>query len=238
MPRKKLVAYAFTFLAALGLCMYLVLPAESELRLLGLIVLMLWLPMALRYVSRLAKERATALLMPKTSPSAYHAREVNATLEVTFSVTVGTDLMRFEADSGILDLRCLLALGTDGFSARLWRADKITGPWPNDETLILNADFYRHRQGVECEWAGECGVNFCGRMSLLYQLHDGLALTRDTGFVLSRLIGTWGKRGEMEGWAKRSVPTSRCPRGHKERAHPTPAKRVPLFARLLKFGAH
>lgn len=141
MPRKKLVAYAFTFLAALGLCMYLVLPAESELRLLGLIVLMLWLPMALRYVSRLAKERATALLMPKTSPSAYHAREVNATLEVTFSVTVGTDLMRFEADSGILDLRCLLALGTDGFSARLWRADKITGPWPSEEKLILNAEF-------------------------------------------------------------------------------------------------
>ena len=141
MPRKKLVAYAFTFLAALGLCMYLLLPAESELRLLGLIVLMLWLPMALRYVSRLAKERATALLMPKTSPSAYHAREVNATLEVTFSVTVGTDLMRFEADSGILDLRCLLALGTDGFSARLWRADKITGPWPSEEKLILNVEF-------------------------------------------------------------------------------------------------
>ena len=140
MPRKKLVAYAFTFLAALGLGMYLLLPQESELRLLGLIVLILWLPMALRYVSRLAKERATALLLPKTSPPpAYHAREVNATLEATFSVTVGTDLMR--VDNGILDLRCLLALGTDGFSARLWRVDKITGPWPNDEKLILNAEF-------------------------------------------------------------------------------------------------
>ena len=141
MPRKQLVAYAFTFLAALGLGMYLLLPAESELRFLGLIVVIFWLPMALRYLTRLAKERATALLLPKTSPPAFHSREVNATLEATFSVTVGTDLMRVDADSGILDLRCLLALGTDGFSARLWRADKITGPWPSDEKLILNAEF-------------------------------------------------------------------------------------------------
>jgi hypothetical protein len=142
MPRKKLVAYVFTFLAALGLGMFLLLPAESELRFLGLIVLIFWLPGALRYVTRLAKERATALLLPKTSPpSAYHPREVNATLEATFSVTVGTDLMRVDRDSGILDLRCLLAQGTDGFSARLWRADKITGPWPSEEKLILNAEF-------------------------------------------------------------------------------------------------
>ena len=139
MPRKKIVAYVFTFLAALGLGMYLLLPAESELRLLGLIVLILWLPMALRYLTRLAKERATALLLPKTSPPAFHPREVNATLEATFSVTIGTDLMR--VDNGILDLRCLLTLGTDGFSARLWRADKITGPWPGEEKLILNAEF-------------------------------------------------------------------------------------------------
>ena len=139
MPRKKLVAYGFTFLAALGLGMYLLLPPESELRLLGLIVLIFWLPMALRYLSRLVKERATALLLPKASPPAFHPREVNATLEATFSVTVGTDLMR--VDNGILDLRCLLALGTDGFSARLWRADKITGPWPSEEKLILNAEF-------------------------------------------------------------------------------------------------
>ncbi len=142
MPRKQLVAYAFTFLAALGLAMFLLLPADSELRFLGLIVVIFWLPMALRYMNRVFKERATALLLtPKPSPAAYHPREVNATLEATFSVTVGTDLMRVEAVSGILDLRCLLALGTDGFSARLWRADKITGPWPNDEKLILNAEF-------------------------------------------------------------------------------------------------
>jgi len=141
MPRKKLVAYMFTFLAALGLCMYLLLPPESELRFLGLIVVILWLPMALRYLNRVFKERATALLMPKTSPPAFHPREVNATLEATFSVTVGTDLMRVDAGSNILDLRCLLILGTDGFSARLWRADKITGPWPSDEKLILNAEF-------------------------------------------------------------------------------------------------
>ena len=138
MPRKKLVAYAFTFLAALGLVMYLLLPPESELRLLGLILLIIWLPMALRYLTRLAKERATSLL-PSASPPAFGPREVHVTLEATFSVTVGTDLMR--ADSDILDLRCLLALGTDGFSARLWRADKITGPWPSEEKLILNAEF-------------------------------------------------------------------------------------------------
>jgi hypothetical protein len=142
MPRKQLIAYVFTFLAALGLCIFLFLPKESELRLLGLIVLIFWLPMALRYLNRLFKERATALLLPKESPPpAFHPREVNATLEATFSVTVGTDLMRVDADSGILDLRCLLALGTDGFSARLWRADKITGPWPSEEKLILNAEF-------------------------------------------------------------------------------------------------
>jgi hypothetical protein len=141
MPRKKLVAYAFTCLAALGLGMYLLLPAESELRFLGLIVVIFWLPTALRYLSRLVKERATALLLPKASPPTFHPREVNATLEATFSVTVGTDLMRVDADGGILGLRCLLALGTDGFSARLWRADKITGPWPSDEKLMLNAEF-------------------------------------------------------------------------------------------------
>jgi hypothetical protein len=142
MPRKKLVAYAFTFLAALGLGMFLLLPAESELRFLGLIVLIIWLPMALRYLTRLAKERATALLQPKPGPTAaYHPREVNATLEATFSVTVATDLMHVDADGGILDLRCLLVLGSDAFSARLWRADKITGPWPSEEKLILNAEF-------------------------------------------------------------------------------------------------
>jgi hypothetical protein len=140
MPRKKLIAYVFTFLAALGLCMFLFLPQESELRLLGLIVVIFWLPMALRHLNRLFKERAAALLLPKASPPpAFHPREVNATLEATFSVTVGTDLMR--VDDNILDLRCLLALGTDGFSARLWRADKITGPWPSGEKLILNAEF-------------------------------------------------------------------------------------------------
>lgn len=138
MPRKKLVIYVFTFLAAVGLGMYLLLPPESELRVLGLIVLIFWLPMALRYLGRLAKERATAML-PSASPPAFGPREVHVTLEATFSVTVGTDLMR--VDNGILDLRCLLAMGADGFSARLWRADKITGPWPAEEKMILNAQF-------------------------------------------------------------------------------------------------
>jgi hypothetical protein len=139
MPRKKLIAYFFTFLAALGLGMYLLLPSESELRLLGLMLLIFWLPMALRYLSRQAKERVTALLLPAASPPDFGPREAHLTLEATFSVTVGTDLMR--ADNETLDLRCLLALGTEGFSARLWRADKITGPWPSEEKIILHAQF-------------------------------------------------------------------------------------------------
>ena len=139
MPRKKLVIYVFTFLAALGLGMYLLLPPESELRFLGLIVVILWLPGALRYLTRQAKERATAMLLPSASPPEFGPREVHVTLEATFSVTVGTDVMRVDNDT--LDLRCLLALGTDGFRARLWRADKITGPLPAEEKLILNAQF-------------------------------------------------------------------------------------------------
>jgi hypothetical protein len=141
MPRKTRLAYALSFLAALGLVMYLLLPEESDLRLLGLMLIVIWLPMATRYLTRVFKERATAMLLPKASPPTSHPREVNVTLEATFSVTIGTDLMRVDADGGILDLRCLLALGTDGFSARLWRADRITGPWPSDEKLILNAEF-------------------------------------------------------------------------------------------------
>lgn len=142
MPRKKLVAYAFTFLAALGLGMFLLLPKESELRFLGLIVVIFWLPMAVRYLTTLAKARASALLLPKeNTPPVFHPREVNATLEATFIGTIGTDLMRVDTEAGILDLRCLLAIGSDGFSTRLWRADKITGPWPGGEKLILNAEF-------------------------------------------------------------------------------------------------
>lgn len=142
MPRKKFVAYAFTVLAALGLGLYLLLPRESDLRFLGLIVVIFWLPIAVRFLSGLVKQRAATLLQPKASPPpAFHPREVNARLEATFSVTVGTELMHVDTDGGILDLRCLLALGTDGFSARLWRADKITGPWSNDEKLILNVEF-------------------------------------------------------------------------------------------------
>ncbi len=142
MPRKKLFAYAFTFLAALGLAMYLLLPKESELRFLGLIVVIFWLPMAMRRLTALAKARAAVALQPKTNaPLVRPPREVNATLEATFFVTVGTDLMRVDKEAGILDLPCLLAIGSDGFSSRVWRADKITGPWPNDEKLILNAEF-------------------------------------------------------------------------------------------------
>lgn len=142
MQRKKLATYAFTALAALGLGMYLLLPRESELRFLGLIIVIFWLPMAVRNLTRLVKERAATLLQPKPiTPGAFHPREVNAKLEATFSVIVGTDLMHMDGDGGIWDLRCLLVLGSDGFSARLWRADNVMGPWPSGETLLLNAEF-------------------------------------------------------------------------------------------------
>lgn len=51
-------------------------------------------------------------------------------------------------DKDILDLPCLLALGSDGFRTRLWRANNITGPWPPDEKLILNAEFLMPERGL------------------------------------------------------------------------------------------
>ena len=140
MPRQKLIGYFFAFLAALGLAMYWLLPVGSELRLLGIVLLIFCLPIALRYVLRHAKASSPAPA-PRAAElrPALRAREVNLTVEGKFSKIVATTLMR--ADNDILDLPCLLALGSDGFSTRLWRVDKITGPWPNDETLILNAEF-------------------------------------------------------------------------------------------------
>ena len=138
MPRQKLIIYFFTFLTALGLGMYLLLPAGSELRLLGIVLLIFSAPMVLRSMLRHAKVHAPAL-PPAAGPPALAPREINLTLEATFSQIVATTLMH--AHNDILDLPCLLALGSDGFSTRLWRADKITGPWPSDEKLILNAEF-------------------------------------------------------------------------------------------------
>src|SRR5688572_11537813 len=133
MPRQKLIIYFFTCLAALGLGMYLLLPAVSELRLLGIVLLIFSAPMVLRSMFRHAKVRAPAP-PPAAVPPALAPREVNLILEATFPQIVATTLMR--ASDGILDLPCLLALGGDGFSTRLWRADKISGPWPGDEKLI------------------------------------------------------------------------------------------------------
>lgn len=142
MPRQKLMGYFFGCLAALGLVLYLLLPAGSEWRLLGIVLMIFCLPISIRYGLRQAKTLAPA---PRAATSAsapapvFGPREVNLTLEATFTQIVPTRLMR--ADNDILDLPCLLALGGDGFRARLWRADTITGPWPNGETLILNAEF-------------------------------------------------------------------------------------------------
>lgn len=138
MPRQKRILYLFTFLAVLGLGMYLLLPPESELRLFGIVMMIFGFPMVLRHMTRYAKERA-ATLLPAATPPAFTAREVHVTLEATFLATVATDRMR--SDKDILELWCLLALGTEGFSVRLWRLDKITGPWPGEETIILNAQF-------------------------------------------------------------------------------------------------
>lgn len=138
MPRQKLIGYFFAFLAALGLALYLLLPAGSEWRLLGIVLMIFCLPIVLRSVLRRAKAQAPA---PRAAEPAlaFGPREVNLTLEATFSQIVATNLMH--VDNDILDLPCLLTLGSDGFRTRLWRADKITGPWPSDEKLILNAEF-------------------------------------------------------------------------------------------------
>jgi hypothetical protein len=136
-----MMVYFFAFLAASGLGMYLLLPAESELRLLGIVLLIFCSPMVLRSLLQHAKVRVPAP-PPAERPPASVPREVNLTLEATFSEIVATTLMRVDrVDGDILDLPCLLALGSDGFSTRLWRADKISGPWPSDEAIILNAEF-------------------------------------------------------------------------------------------------
>ncbi len=118
----------------------------------GIVLMIFCLPMVLRQVLRRAKTDAPALRPaaraaapdPAAVPT-FGPREVNLTLEATFSQIVATRLMRVDrvdgVDGDILDLPCLLVQGSDGFRSRLWRADKITGPWPSDETLILNAEF-------------------------------------------------------------------------------------------------
>lgn len=140
MPRQKIIGYFFAALAASGFALYWLLPEGSELRLLGIVLMIFCLPLVMRQVLRREKTAAPRPAPRAAEPTATFApREVNLTLEAKFSQIVATNLML--ADGDILDLPCLLALGSDGFRSRLWRADKITGPWPNDETLILNAEF-------------------------------------------------------------------------------------------------
>jgi hypothetical protein len=138
MPRQKLIDYFFAFLAASGLALYLLLPSGSELRLMGIVLMIFCLPIVLRQALRRAQAPAPAPRATEPAPASV-PREVNLTLEATFSQIVATSLMR--TDNDILDLPCLLALGSDGFRTRLWRADNVTGPWPPDEKLILNAEF-------------------------------------------------------------------------------------------------
>ena len=150
-PRQKLIGYFFAFLAALGLAMYWLLPAGSDWRLLGIVLLIFCLPILLRNVWRYLMKQVNAYMAapsPITSRTALAAREVNLTVEATFSKIVATKHMR--ADKELLELPCFLVLGSDGFSARLWRADKITGPWPNEETLVLNAEFLAPERALPC----------------------------------------------------------------------------------------
>jgi hypothetical protein len=174
MPRQKLILYFFTFLAVLGLGMYLLLPVGSELRLSGIVLMIFCAPMVLRSILRHAKIYARAPA-PAARPAVFVPREVNLTLEATFSQIVATTLMR--ADKDILDLPCLLALGSDGFSTRLWRADKISGPWPSDEVIILNAEFLKPESALPRFPVGTVarvlvGNKFIGNAKVLHNLAD------------------------------------------------------------------
>lgn len=139
MPRQTLIVYFFAFLAATGLGMYLMLPAESEWRFLGIVLMIFCTPLVLRSLIRQVKLRAPTPPPPPARPSELVPREVNLTVEAMFSRIIETALMRVDGD--ILDLPCLLVLGSDGFSARLWRSDKISGPWPDQQAITMNAEF-------------------------------------------------------------------------------------------------
>lgn len=138
MPRQKLIVCFLAVLTTLGLAMYLLLPAGSEMRLLGIVLMIFCLPFVLRHAIKHAPSLAPAPRATEPVPAS-SPREVNLTVEATFSRIVETRLML--VNNGILDLPCLLVLGSDGFTTRLWRTDNITGPWPSDDKLILNAEF-------------------------------------------------------------------------------------------------
>jgi len=181
MPRQTLIVYFFAFLAAMGLAMYLLLPAESELRLFGIVLMIFCAPLVLRSLLRQIKVRAPAP-PPPARPLEPVPREVNLTVEATFAGIVATALMRVDrADGDILDLPCLLALGSDGFSTRLWRADKISGPWPGDEAIILNAEFLMPERALPHFPAGTIanvlvGNKFIGSIKVLHNhAHEHIA---------------------------------------------------------------
>lgn len=149
MPRQTMMVYLFAFLAASGLVMYLLLPAESEWRLFGIVIMIFCAPLVLRALIRHAQAYVPKA-PPPARPLVSAPREVNLTVEATFSGIVPTRLMRLDrTDGDILDLPCLLAVGSDAFSARLWRADKLGGPWPGGEPLVLHAEFLMPERALE-----------------------------------------------------------------------------------------
>ena len=76
MPRQKRIVFFFTFLAVLGLGMYLLLPQEYEFRLLGMILLIFCLPIAMRESQKLARGRVPAR-PAAASPPAFGPRQVH-----------------------------------------------------------------------------------------------------------------------------------------------------------------
>jgi hypothetical protein len=138
MPRQKLIVYFLTSLALAGFIMYFVLPKESEYRLLGIVLMIFCLPLAMREARKYARAQAPVRSAPPLPP-AFGPRHVHVLLEVTFSRLIPTSQM--QVDQNLLELRCLLALGSDGYTIRLWRADGVSGPWPDAEPLRMNAQF-------------------------------------------------------------------------------------------------
>jgi len=145
MYRKTLVVLVFALLAASGLAATTRFAPGSVWHALAFLALFFCLTMGLLYI--LQSPAGNRASQPHAaSASRYSPREINLTVEATFSQLVPASALL--ADEDILDLPCLLTIGSDGFSSRLWRADKVGGPWPSGETLILNAEFLKPEQAL------------------------------------------------------------------------------------------
>ena len=169
MSRQKRIVYFFTFLGVLGLGMYLSLPQDSDFRSLGIILMIFCVPMAMREAQKHARMRTPAPPTPAVPP-AFGPRQVHLMLEATFSRTITTAMMQVDGD--ILDLRCVLSVGSDGYTARLWRSDEISGPWPGEETIRMSAQLLVPERALPCLPADTnaqvlLGATFAGAVKVL-----------------------------------------------------------------------